>query len=228
MLVNAYTPSCTFKNFPRLDNELTAYYNHVYHTVPDRPILPVAGTKDWSTPRYVYESVLKITFRDMFYYIDLLFDNSPKTVIDVGCGECVWKKWFPNIIGFDARPNRFSQQDFVAQFDKNFSIDHANAYDCGMALNSLHFISWNSISDQINLAMNIVNDKFLFTFNLNMITDGPVCPTIEKIKMFKEILQSTTYNLIMFDSPLHRGITEENLSGFHRINGTVRFILQKI
>lgn len=216
MLINPYTSSCTFKNFPTLDDDLIEYYDRIYHTVVEYNI----------TPRYFYETGLKITFRDIFYYIDLLYDDNPQTVIDAGCGECVWKNWFPNIIGFDPNTNEFSSQDFVDFFDKNFSIGHTKKYDCGLALNSLHFISWNNIANQIDLAMNIVKDKFLFTFNFNVMTDQPLVPTTEKIKIFKEILQSTTYNLIMFDSPLHREVSEENINNFAHINGTVRFILQ--
>jgi hypothetical protein len=216
MLINPYTPSCTFKNFPTLDDDLIKYYNRIYHTVVDYHI----------TPRYFYETGLKIAFRDIFYYIDSLYDDNPQSVIDVGCGECVWKKYFPNIVGVDPNTNEFSQQDFIDYFDNEFSDGHTKQYDCGMALNSLHYISWNDISKQINLAMNIVNDKFLFTFNFNMMQNVPLVHMIEKIKIFKEILQSTKYNLIMFDSPLHRGITEENINNFAYINGTVRFILQ--
>ena len=74
--------------------------------------------------------------------------------------------------------------------------------------------------------MNIVNDKFLFTFNFAQIKNSPVVPLIEKIELFKEVLQSTAYNLIMFDSPLHRGIDQQTVKLIQPINGTVRFILQ--
>lgn len=216
MLINPYTTESKFKNFPTLDNDLQKYYDRVFHTTVNYHI----------TPRYFYETGLKIAFRDAFYYIDLLYDNSPKTVIDVGCGECVWKKWFPNIIGFDPNTNEFSLQDFVDYFDKDFSVGHTKMYDCGMAFNSIHFIPWDQVNAQIDYAMNIVTDKFLFTINFDKLTNSPLLTLDEKVKKFKEKLQSTDYRLIMFDSPLHRGISEAAISSFGYINGTVRFILQ--
>jgi hypothetical protein len=217
MLINPYTPSSTFKNFTTLDKDIGEYYDRVYHSIMDY---------DEISPRYFYETGLKIAFRDAFYYIDLLYDDNPQTVIDVGCGECVWKKWFPNIIGFDPRINEFSLQDFVDDFDEDFSKRHTKLYDCGLAFNSLHFILWDDIVKQIDLAMNIVNDKFLFTFNLDAMKTSPSVNISAKIKMFKKILESTAYNLIMFDSPLHRGLNDIQLKRTQVFNGTVRFILQ--
>ena len=163
MLVRPYSPETTFTNHPDLDFNIAQHYDRVFDTVIDFEI----------SPRYFYESGLKIGFRDMFYYIDQLYNTGPTSVIDVGCGECIWKKWFPNIIGFDPNTNEFSQQDFVDFFDKDFSTGHAQQYACGMALNSLHFVDWNSIPNQLDLAMNIVRHQFLFTFNFNVIRNKP-------------------------------------------------------
>jgi hypothetical protein len=216
MLINPYSPESTFKNFPKLDDSLNSYYDRIFHTVIDFPL----------TPRYIFETGLKISFRDTFYYIDRLYDNNPNTVIDVGCGECVWKNWFPNIIGFDPNTNEFSSQDFVDFFDKDFSIGHTKNYDCGLALNSLHFISWNDIANQIDLAMNIVKDKFLFTFNFNILSDKPQTTVFEQIKEFRKIIDSLEYDVILFDVPILRGVDMNIMLRHLHINGTVRFILK--
>ena len=154
-MINYYTPGKPFTNFPDLDTRIKQHYDRLFDTVVDFDI----------TPRYFYETGLKIGFRDVFYYIDQLYSNQSDSIIDVGCGECIWKKWFPNIIGFDPKPNEFTQQDFVDYFDADFSAGHTKYYDSGMALNSLHYIEWQDISKQIDLAMNIVKKHFLFTFN---------------------------------------------------------------
>jgi hypothetical protein len=215
MLINPYFPETSLKNFPGLDADISRYYDRVYDTVVGFEI----------SPRYFYESGLKIGFRDIFYYIDQLYNIQPTSVIDVGCGECTWKNWFPNIVGFDPNTNEFSQQDFVDFFDKDFSQGHAQHYDSGLALNSLHFINWDSISDQIDLAMNIVRHQFLFTFNFNVIRNKPTATLPELIVRFDDILKSSKYKIELLDYPSLRGISEDALSNWSHMNGHVRFIL---
>lgn len=215
MMINPYFLESSFKNFPNLDADILKHYDRVYDTTVDFEI----------SPRYFYESGLKIGFRDIFYYIDQLYNTQPTSVIDVGCGECVWKNWFPNIIGFDPNTNEFSQQDFVDFFDPDFSKGHTQQYDCGMALNSLHFIEWNNILNQIDLAMNIVQHQFLFTFNFNVIKNKPKTTLSELIVLFNDILASSKYKIVLLDYPSLRGIPEHRLSNLTYINGHVRFIL---
>lgn len=217
VLVNQYYNGIKFKSFPDLDTLLLNHYDRIYDTVVDYEI----------SPRYFYESGLKITFRDIFYYIDLLYENSPTSVIDVGCGECIWKKWFPNIVGFDTVTSEFSQQDFVDYFDQDFSSNHVDNWDCGMALNSIHFISWNQIEHRIHQAMNIVQHRFLFTFNFSVMQDVPKIPLQNLCQEFLNIIKRTEYNLVMFDAPTLRGVDQIKISNWAHMNGTVRFILEK-
>jgi hypothetical protein len=215
LVIDPYTSGCDFQNFVDLKGQILEYYDKVYDTIVNYHI----------SPRYFYETGLKIGFWDIFYYINRLYDNNPETVIDVGCGECIWKKWFPNITGFDPNTNEFSQQDFVDFFDEDFSKNHYRMYDCGMALNSLHFISWNFIPKQIELAMNIVKKRFLFTFNFNVIKNSPN-GLEDQIKDFDEIIRSLNYEIVLIDYPFLRGINEEKNTGWAHLNGNVRFILQ--
>jgi hypothetical protein len=202
-------------NIHGLSKKIEAHYDLLFDT-----IMP------WNlSPRYIFEHGLKLGMRDIFYYIDLLYENQPRSVIDVGCGECVWKNWFPNIVGFDPNTNPYSQQDFVDFFDEDFSRSNMRKFDCGMALNSLHFIPWQQIPHQLDLAMQMVRDRFLFTFNLHMFTDKP-SQDLRLIPELKSMLDESKYKIVMFDSPCYRGYTWKQVKdslGF--INGTVRFIL---
>ena len=218
MLINPYSPEVKFTNFPDLDSRLLTHYDRLFHTVLDFEI----------TPRYFYEIGLKIGFRDIFYYIDHLYNNQPTSVVDVGCGECIWKNWFPNIIGFDPITNEFSKQDFIDYFDEDFSKGRTKNWDSGMALNSIHFVDWNEVPRQIELAMNIVRDQFLFTFNFNMIENKPNLPMDELISAFDDLLKSLPYKIILLDYPIQRGISLSKLNRWSYINGHVRFILQHI
>jgi hypothetical protein len=220
MLVNPYTSGLNLKNFPTLYKELVTHYDYFYDTVPGDEF-------ELITPRYLAEHGLKIGFKDIFYYINLLYDNNPKSVIDVGCGECIWKKWFPNIIGFDPAPSIWSTADFVDFFDEDFSQNYASSYDSGMALNSLHFINWDCIPKQIDLAMNLVNDRFLFTFNFNLIKVKPTDNIPKLILLFDDVLKSSNYQIELLDYPFLRGIANDgaNFWPYAQVNGHVRFIL---
>lgn len=215
MLINPYTPDRPFTNFPDLDPKIQQHYDCLFDTVVDFEI----------SPRYIYEAGIKIGFRDIFYYIDQLYNTRPESVVDVGCGECIWKKWFPNIIGFDPNTNGFSQQDFVDFFDEDFSAGHTGHYDSGMALNSLHFVDWDYIPNQIDLAMNIVNKQFLFTFKFDMFTNKPQGSYEKLISEFDQILKSLNYDVVLLDYPSERGIPMTALNHWTHLNGHVRFIL---
>jgi hypothetical protein len=224
MLINPYTPGVELKNFPTLNEEIASHYDVLYDTVPDTDFLSM-------TPRFKIENGLKIGFRDIFYYINLLYDNDPASVIDVGCGECVWKKWFPNITGFDTSVSKWSAADFVDHFDEDFSKGHTKNYDCGMAVNSLHFVDWQDIPKQIDLAMNMVKDRFLFTFNFSMINHKPELSGVALISKFNDLIGSLDYEIILADYPLMHGISESgplnwgNWMNYSGINGHARFIL---
>jgi hypothetical protein len=215
MLINPYVPGIPFKNFPNLDADISKHYDRVYDTVFDFKI----------TTRYIFELGLKIGFRDMFYYIDQLYTNSPTSVIDVGCGECTWKKWMPNIVGFDSNFWTFSNKDFTDHFNKYFSKDHTKQYDCGMALNSLHFVDWDVLSNQIDLAMNMVKDRFFFTFNFMSVSNRPTKSISEMIILFDDIIKSLDYEIVLLDYPSLRGVPEDLLTTWAHVNGHVRFIL---
>jgi len=212
-MINPYYPGIPFTNFKNLDKEISQHYDRVYDTVVDYD----------TTPRFMYE--FRIGFRDIFYCIDRLYDNNPESVIDVGCGECIWKQWFPSIIGFDPTSFKDSHLDFIDYFDEHFSKNHTANYDCGMALNSLHFISWDGIPDQINLAMNTVQDRFLFTFNFSKLEDKPTENYGDLYINLTNILKSMNYDIKLLDYPELRGVPPQKINHYGYINGHARFML---
>ena len=215
ILLNEYRPDKKFKTFPDLDARMAKHYDRIYDTVCNFEI----------SPRYFYETGLKIGFRDIFYYIELLYDNQPSSVIDVGCAECIWKRWFPNIVGFDPNTGDFSEADFIDFFDEDFSKGHHKKWDNGMGLNSLHFIDWANLEKQLNLALNIVNRRFLFTFNFKSMKNVPNKDMDTLVQEFHARL-SKNFKVIMFDSPLLRGVDNLQIENWAYVNGTVRFILE--
>jgi hypothetical protein len=231
-LVNPYNKNSTFTHFQDLDEKISKYYDIVNDDVSEiNPVYKLVS------PRYRYESGLKVGFRDIFYYIDLLYHNDPKTIVDVGCGECIFKNWFPNIIGFDPEPSTFSKADFVDYFDKDFVDGHKDFYDGAMALNSIHFIPWSKLQEQINLAMGIIKpgSRFLFTFNFYVLDNYSEAECVvakgsmdDKFEYFSNMLENVNYKKIVVDSPMHKGMSYYDLENYMAfLNGTVRIILEK-
>jgi hypothetical protein len=226
MLVNPYTPGAPFKNFPMLDQQINEYYDEIFEFVPG------PGYNN-TTPRFKLDSGLKFGFRDIFYCIDQLYDNNPMSVIDVGCGECIWKRWFPNIIGFDPTPSPYANHDFIDYFDEEFSRGHKEKYDSGIALNSIHFVSWVYVRTQLDLAMNMIkpNGRFLFTFNFyhfdKHTPDHKFTSQSQRIEFMDSILASLPYKVHLLDYPTLHGIDESQVEAHAHLNGHVRIILEK-
>ena len=80
------------------------------------------------------------------YYLEFLIEKNPQVIADVGCGENLFKKYLPNIVGFDKTP----WADVQEWFDDDFVLNHTDEFDCAFAINALHFISLVEVKNQIN------------------------------------------------------------------------------
>lgn len=91
----------------------------------------------------------------LYYYIDAMLGVNPKTVIDIGCGENMFKDIVPGLIGCD--PNG-TFADFTESFGYSgeFSADHKHEYDAAMSICSIHFISLKEFRDQIMRFANVI------------------------------------------------------------------------
>jgi len=211
-LINEYHAGIKLINFPNLHENIDKEFDIVVDTCID------------VSPRYWLHK--RIAFMDIIYYINLLYDNNPSSVIDVGCGECVWKEYFPNIIGFDPSPSEYSNYDFIDYFDEDFSKSHVGKYTCGMALNSIHFDAWDKLKNNIHLAMDMVTDRFLFTINCLVIQGRIETKLNNGIDYINDILASLPYKVMMLDYPVLRGYSTEIVNNNAGFNGHVRFILE--
>lgn len=223
MLIEPYFPGRSLKNFPDLYKDLESHFDLLFDQVLDQRWFEL-------TPRYRVSGGLKIAFRDIFYYIDRLYDHAPRSVIDVGCGENTFTRWFPNIVGLEPDPSSWSKADIVARFDSDWSQNHANHYDCGMAINSLHFCDWQDIGSQIHLAMNIVKDRFLFTMNFDRVENCPTAESLDLAQQLRHQLATLPYDLVLFDHLIKSQasyLSQKKDHPFYYLNGTVRFMLQK-
>lgn len=173
-------------------------------------------------PRLIQDQ--KIFYKDIVYYINLLYENNPKSVADIGAGINLWSKWFDNIIAFEPKPTQWAKNiDSIEQYDEDFVKKYIGAFDCAMAINSLHFIHYDKLKERIEEAMLLVNDRFLFTFNLKVIAEeaDEEYDYIEHMKKIMDIVKSVNYNIVMLDYLID---TDDNVFGY--MNGNIRVIYE--
>lgn len=223
-LVNEYYPDSEIRNFPDMEEKFQTFYD----------IKPELGDIG-HTVRFMAEGGAKIGYRDILYYISWLYDNNPTTVIDVGCGEFIFKNWFPKLIGLSPinYDDPYHEPDIIGYFNEEFSKAHTEQYDCAMAINSVHYVTWDKLENLINLAMNIIKlgGRFLFTMNLKMVSPsleyniGIKYPSSleDKASFVYDLIVKTGHKIVLFDCPHIRGYRQY----YSMINGDVRFILEK-
>lgn len=150
-LLNPYYPGVPFETYPDLDNRLSQHFDYIYDSYFPFSI----------SPRFFYQSGIKFTLRDTYWYIDQLYKSNPTSVIDLGCGENGFKNWFPHIFGVDQATNPWSQADLIGDVDDKFFKEHQGRYDCGMCIHAV-FSGWHRFTDLIHSMMGLVNNSFFF------------------------------------------------------------------
>ena len=185
--INPYYPEYKFRSVPDLDQQLQKDYDFIFHKLIDLPIN--------YHPRLILELGKKIIFRDIYYSIDLLYENNPKSVVDIGCGLCHWKRYFPYIYGFDEKwYGDYGMQDATDFYDFDFAILNKKKYDCGMAINVFDNLSLENFASLVHNTMQIVRDRFLFTFSYNK-----QIVLIDEFTKIKKLLDKMPYKIVMFD-----------------------------
>jgi len=81
------------------------------------------------------------------YYIKYLLEISPNTILDIGCGENIFKKIYPNIVGMDSDSK--AKSDLFDHFDQDFVNGHVNVFDAVITINTVHFTAVTDIQQQL-------------------------------------------------------------------------------
>jgi hypothetical protein len=225
-LINPYYSNAPLKNFSDLDEKLKYYYDYIgdYDAIPKGNLTPRAIKGDFRS-----------TSRDIYYYISWLYDNNPKLVLDFFCGHSHWKKFFPNIYSVDIAEWNYSSIDCIIHENEinNFIETHNQYFDCGMAINGIHFGTFDQVKENITKCMSMIksNGRFLFTLNMKVILSNNTGPnrfhSRSRVEVdtyyflhFYEMLKQTEYKIILFDMCATKVQRPE-------INGDIRFILEK-
>ena len=144
----------------------------------------------------------RVMFKDIVYYISLLYENNPNTLADIGSGGSIWGNWFDNIFTFEPNPGEWSNTpDSNERYNDAFVYKYNKKFDCAIAINSLHYVHFDEVHNMVNKAMTLVNDRFLFTFNLKILckfSDMDYDHDYALNRLFN-ILKNINYNIVMLD-----------------------------
>lgn len=208
--INPYYAGYKFRAVPDLDQRLKQDYDFVFDRNINFPFKLY--------PRLLAELGIRFVLRDIYYCIDLLYQDNPKTIIDVGCGICHWKKYFPNIYGIDTEwIENYTLQDSKDLVDESFAIINKEKFDCGMMINVGRNLTLEDLVKQISLGMKLVNKKFLFTLSYNNMHDV--------LFSIRKLLDQLPYPIVMFDYTDTNGSASTQIFDDF-INGNIKFILE--
>lgn len=76
-----------------------------------------------------------------FYYLKFLEEINPESIADVGCGWNIFKKYIPNIIGFDVMG---TNADVIEKYDHDFIAKYTQKFDAAFAIN-VQTVTWENI-----------------------------------------------------------------------------------
>lgn len=98
----------------------------------------------WDTvPRELFQGTYKRVSYISFYYLEYLTAINPSVIADIGCGHNWFKRYIPNIVGYD---NFHKNADVQENFDDAFIEKHQNEFDAAFSINALHFIPLDQLS----------------------------------------------------------------------------------
>ena len=189
----------------------------------------LAETPRWMTTRYSpvdydaqpRDTVLTLRVAPFFYILKLL-EKNPKQIADIGCGSNFFKNFIPEIHGIDPVEN--PNVDQLDYFDDVFSQGHTNRFDCAMAINSIHFISLNDISNQLRSFSNIIkpggrgfitlNAKRMIEHTEDFVLDNQLSSHI------KQQVDQALPNVLAYDDYIQTELDEA-------MNGNIRVVFEK-
>ena len=130
--INGYNQEEFKHSFPRswLYNRLTEILGSDIH-ITYEPFDCPRVSEQW-TPRET--KIKKIFHANTLFYLQKIFENNPRAVLDIGCGQNLWKQFWPQITGIDADARQTSA-DKIDFFDDDFVASNHAKYDGAIAIN---------------------------------------------------------------------------------------------
>jgi SAM-dependent methyltransferase len=154
----------------------------------------------------------------VFYYIEHLLEKNPVSVIDVGCGENLFKHVIDGLYGIDPL---FAQADEQIEFDSVWATEHNNKFDAAMAINSLHFNHLAQFETYIKDFAKIIKPggRGFITFNLPRLIKKDTITFDQAVMHCDKVIRDLDLNWIIVDQNYH------NLEC--KANGNIRLVFEK-
>jgi len=89
-----------------------------------------------------------------YYYIKFLLEQHPKIILDLGCGENIFKTFIPGIVGMDSHD--LSNYDIKDFFDEDYTCGHQQAFDAIISINSIHFAPVTEITQRLKWVASMI------------------------------------------------------------------------
>ena len=210
-------------------------YNHIIFSYQEMTLLKASLHHTvYEVPRRFCKQY-KILDAVPYYYIDYLLEKNPKTIVDIGCGENVFKDYL-NIIGIDS--DESSNYDIFDNVDEDYAKQHKNMYDAIITINTIHFEPITEIFNRINLIKSMLasGGRAFVSFNVEtwlMHTNNDIIKQIfgkelsldEVLLYIHKQIKNCNLNLLVYDWPILK-ISEES-SIRDDLNGNVRIVFEK-
>ena len=135
----------------------------------------------WDTvPRELFQGVYKRVSYISFYYLEYLTAINPSVIADIGCGHNWFKRYIPNIVGYD---NFHKNADVKENFDEAFIEKHRGEFEAAFSINALHFISLDELSATLLKFREILKPggRAYLTFNSKRMIEGSPLNLLYKV-----------------------------------------------
>lgn len=125
-------------------NQLTKDYQTVLYELPMPDPYEI-----W--PRRTTSAKESTFYYSTFYYLNLLLEKNPKTILDLGCGGNYFKNYIPQIIGIDPDVVQCGDTaDIIDGFSEEFVQNNLEKFDCAFTIGAIHNVSLAKLADRIN------------------------------------------------------------------------------
>jgi hypothetical protein len=173
-----------------------------------------------------------------YYYIQWILEQTPKSIIDLGCGYNVFKSFIPGITGVDRRDDR--NADIIDTFNAEFCKKYYEQFDALISINTIHFSSIETITKRLLMVASLIKKggRGFVTFNVEtwlMYTDITVLKLLfgEELSFsLNDILEyinkqvlKTNLNLLVYDWPILN--VSEDATIRDDFNGNIRLVFER-
>jgi len=214
-----------------------SYIHHVIHSHKEMTLLKASLHHTVYVYGRRFLDKYNILDSTPYYYIKYLLDTNPKNIIDIGCGDNVFKKSFPTLItGLDNDLNScIRPPDILENFDKNFVQNNQQCYDGVISINCIHFWPIYTIAERLGWIAQLLTpgSRAFVSFNIETwlmhTTKNEINSIFGDIPQWEDVVNyinnqiiSTKLNFLVVDWPILQ--ISEHSTIRDDYNGNIRLV----